>query len=340
MQGRSAQTGFTLIELMVSLTIGLFIILGVLVVYVGGIRSYSVNDALSRVQESGRFAMEFLSRDIRQAGFQAGCTTVNNLLDETDDEYSELLHFFAGGISGWNNDAGAFADDLVGYQPGTDVLLLKNAANLTGVTASGNTPANANTIQITAASGIPRGTIILVADSIGCDLFQKANNANAQSLTRGAGGGGGFVPGNKNPGTNDFSHQYDDEMQIFQFDSMLYYVGTGTGGGPALRRARLQSDGKLGGDVELVSNIQSMQVEYGVDSDNDNNVNSYETADAIGNWDQVLSARLSLLVSDETDNVLEVAADALPAPFQAVDTSDRRLRRVFTSTVALRNKLP
>ncbi len=340
MQGRSSvEKGFTLIELMVSLTIGLFIILGVLVVYVGGLRSYSVNDALSRVQESGRFALEFLARDVRVAGFQAGCDSVNNLLNETSSDYSEDLHLVAGGIKGWDDSAGDYSDDMYNYEAGTDVLLVKNAATETGLVASGNTPANANTINLTTASGIDKGTIILVADSEGCDLFQTRNNANASTLTRGA-SSNNPGPGNKNPGSNDFSHQYDGDMEIYTLDARLYYIGEGGNGRPALRRTSLTEDGVLDDDAELVSGIEDMQIEYGVDTDDDQNVDEYQDASEVADWDEVLAARISLLAAGDTENVLEVETESLPAPYNAEDTSDKRLRKVFTATVALRNKLP
>lgn len=338
-QGRISERGFSLIELMVSMTIGLFIILGVLVVYVGGIRSFAVNDALSRVQESGRFALEFLARDIRVAGFQAGCSSVNNLLNETGSGYSEDLHLVAGGIKGWNNSAGDFSAQLTNYQTGTDVLLLKNSASDTGLSATGNTPKNANVINLTSASGVEKGEILLVADAGGCDLFQNRSNASAHGLTRGA-SNNNPGPGNKNPGANDFSHQYDGDMDIYRLQSRLYYIGRGSNGFPALRRASLSAGGTLGGDAELVGGIENMQIEYGVDTNSDASVDVYRDASAVTNWGRVLSARISLLVAGEAERVLEVATDTLPAPFDTVDTSDRRLRKVFISTVALRNKLP
>lgn len=338
MQGRVGENGFSLIELMVSLAIGLFIILGVLVVYVGGIRSYSVNDALSRVQESGRFAIEFIARDVRVAGFQAGCDSVNNLLNESGSNYSEDLHLLGGGIKGWDNSAGTFASELSNYEAGTDVILLKNTATGTALTATGNTPKIANTINLDSASGIAAGEIILVADAQGCDLFQNRSDANATALTRGA-SNNNPGPGNKNPGKNSFSHRYDGDLDIFRFKARLYYIGQGGNGRPALRRITLSENGILEGDAELVSGVEDMQIEYGVDTDGDQSVDVYQDAASLPDWEQVLAARIYLLVAGETGNVLEIATDSLPEPFDAVDTSDKRLRKVFTSTVALRNRL-
>ncbi|SEG76880.1 PilW family protein [Marinobacterium lutimaris] len=345
MHGRSVEKGFTLIELMVSLTIGLFIILGVLVVYVGGLRSYAVNDALSRVQENGRFALEFLSRDVRQTAYQPICE-INNLLDVEAGTAAADLYLVGAGIEGWDDEAGDYSANLSNYQAETDVLMLKNMATSTRLEASGNTPANANNIGLTSASGITAGSIILVVDADPdeqrCDLFQKVNNENGSNLAlAGSGGGSGNSPspGNINQ-NNDFSHQYDGEIDVYQLQTLIYYIGEGSDGRVGLRRRALSSDGSLSNDVPLVSGVEDMQIEYGQDTDGDRNVDIYRDASQVTDWDEVLSIRVHLLVAGETDNVLETRSDTLPAPFATVGTSDRRLRKVFTSTVALRNKLP
>ena len=61
--------GFTLIELMISLAIGSIILGAVLYIFLSNSQTYRLNEAQSRVQENGRFALEFLTREIRHAGF-------------------------------------------------------------------------------------------------------------------------------------------------------------------------------------------------------------------------------------------------------------------------------
>ena len=67
-----AQRGFTLTSLLVSLVLGGFLVAGMLSVFLGGLETFRTTDALARMQESGRFALEILRRDLRQAGF-VGC---------------------------------------------------------------------------------------------------------------------------------------------------------------------------------------------------------------------------------------------------------------------------
>jgi type IV pilus assembly protein PilW len=334
------EVGFSLVELMIAMLIGLFIVLGVVLVYASAVRTQVLNESLSRVQENGRFAVSFLSRDIRMAGYDGGCTTaVNNLLDETDGDYNADLLTLGSAVSGWDNSAGDHAAYLTGYTAGTDVISLQHAANDTGLVANGNTPANAANINLTTQSGIPAGTIILVSDYEGCDLFQNRSNANATNLNRGA-SGSNPGPGNKNPGHNNFSHRYDGDIQIFQFESVVYYIGDGANGRPALRRVRFsQGIGAGNPSEELVSDIADMQIEYGVDADGDRDPENFVNAGAVANWDDVIAVRLWLLTEGQNGNVLETPQQ-LPAPFNGLDVSDRRLRRVFTATSAIRNRLP
>jgi type IV pilus assembly protein PilW len=63
------ESGLTLVELMVAMTIGLFLVLVIATLFVGAKQTYRVQDNLARVQENGRFAMEMLGRNIRDAGY-------------------------------------------------------------------------------------------------------------------------------------------------------------------------------------------------------------------------------------------------------------------------------
>jgi type IV pilus assembly protein PilW len=83
-----------------------------------------------------------------------------------------------------------------------------------------------------------------------------------------------------------------------------------------------------------------MQITYGIDTDGDNIVNQFVTADNVGagNWDRVLSVRVGLLVrstaanAPETDTIVYAVNDVNVGPM-----NDQRKRRALTTTVFLRN---
>ncbi|MGH8148337.1 MAG: PilW family protein, partial [Rhodanobacteraceae bacterium] len=74
---RRHATGFTLVELMVAMVLGLIVIAGVTSVFLSGQQSFRTNGALADVQDSSRIAFELMARDIRQAGL-TGCNSTND----------------------------------------------------------------------------------------------------------------------------------------------------------------------------------------------------------------------------------------------------------------------
>ncbi|MEH6576686.1 MAG: PilW family protein [Amphritea sp.] len=62
------QQGFSLIELMIASVIGLLLLSAVLATFISSSRTYRLQESMSRVQESGRFVLEMMSVDIREAG--------------------------------------------------------------------------------------------------------------------------------------------------------------------------------------------------------------------------------------------------------------------------------
>jgi type IV pilus assembly protein PilW len=89
----------------------------------------------------------------------------------------------------------------------------------------------------------------------------------------------------------------------------------------------------------LIEGVENMQILYGEDTDGDGSANYYVPADEIVNMDRVVAVRVSLLVRSPEDNL---TAEPVPYTYNGATTTptDRRLRRVFTSTFGLRNRLP
>lgn len=90
----SKVSGFSLIELMIALAIGMFVVLGAIQVFLANQASLRLTDGLAKVQENGRFALELMSRDIRMAGYPAdsfGGTRIRGIgggqLDSVSIEY-------------------------------------------------------------------------------------------------------------------------------------------------------------------------------------------------------------------------------------------------------------
>lgn len=333
---RFSNLGFSLIELMISLALGLIIVGVIIGVFLGTSQTYRTQDAMSQIQESGRFAIELLSRDIRQIGFRGACmpeASINSLLDTNN----AIFDFDLGSLNGWHQSAGTYAAIMNNYVPQTDTLLIKNAESM-DVKPSGNTPANAGTVNLNGSSGIPKGQIVIISDIESCDIFQNTANDNANTLTRGA---ASMNPGNINP-SNNLSKQYDSNAQLFTFNSSIYYVGesTATPGENALRRISY----RLGvpDDQELIVGVEDFRVRYGVDNTNDGQINEYVNAAVIqtnNDWENVKSIRIYLVIgSPNSDNVVD-NNQQLSFDGGVWNAPDRRMYQVFSSTIGIRNRL-
>ena len=335
------QSGLSLIELMIAITLSLLLIAGVLQIFLSSKQTYSTNTALARVQESGRFAMDFLTYDIRNAGYKGQCMgEPNNMLDSTVNLFN-----LNDPIEGWNDEAPAL---LAGKNvvADSDVLLLKLATGAGDFIADGNNKSTLPNMDIdsvksgTNSTGIPAGTITLVSDALGCDIFQNTSDGNANVLQQ---SGGNVKPGNKNPSSNPkqyWGHNYTGEVEILTLQNAIYYLQENNGRPPSLARERLQTSGTTAGFIaeELVEGIQDMQITYGVAGAN-RQVTDYVDADAVANWDNVVSVRISLLaVSADTNVVPENQVIAFNG--DDVEITNRRLAQVFTTTVGIRNRLP
>lgn len=339
-QRTSRQRGISLTELMIALALGSLLTVATVSLFSGTRNTHRTVEALSRAQENGRFAIDLLVSEIRQAGFDAGCSTApNNLLNEQDETYRPELYDFSNPVRGWR-DAGE--NSLTRYIAGNDTVLIVHAAPASGATASGNTPANANTIQLSGSSAVKQGQVLMVADSEGCDIFQNRSNDNAASLARGS-GGGSHRPGNKNPANADFSHAYGPDMDIQLLRSAVYFIGEGTGGMPALRRA-LHDRGTTPTQEELVEGIVALRLCFGTDDDADQDTDTYQTADNVTDWSSVRSVRVTLVAvgpsggRSETPQRLGITECDGTEAF--IEPPERRVGVVFTTSVAMRNALP
>lgn len=346
---KTSQLGLTIVELMVGLVLGLFLLGGVLHIYIGSSQTYRTTESLSRVQESGRFAVDFLADDLRRAGYKGVCSQdveVTNHLDEGHEDYDDALFAFNEPLRGWESSAGDYAGLLTNYRANTDVLLVKHAGVASGLVASAVNQSVAAAITLTSASGINQGQILMISNVEGCDIFQNASNPNASNLNRG--NPGGAAPGNKNPSSSPFSTAYSGAVEIAEFRSLIYYIGAGQSGLPSLRRIRAD-DGNVGGSEELVEGVIDMELCYGVDTNQDYGADSYVSADAVADWSEVVAVRMSLLaISPEVNVATEApafqyagcdgaAVNATQAEYP--EFGERRLAQVYTSTVALRNRL-
>lgn len=310
------QRGLTLVEVMVALAIGMLLIAGVAQVFLASRQSYRFQEALSRVQENGRYATELISRDIRQTGF-AGCASLVSITPSIVAPSPPLVAYGRGAYM--LGLASVTAANPFLATPGTDVLTLR-MLQPDAVVLSDDMVAVNDSLTIAAnPRGFGAGDILAVADCNAMDIFRADAVAGTGPVT--------LAP-NANLG-----QAYLQGALLTRFNEVSYFIRPGASGVPALWRR------DFGGDMELIEGVEDLWLRYGIDLDNNGVPDVYLQADAVTDWGQVRSARLSLLLVSTEDRV---NVDPQPFTFRGVATvpADNRLRQVVTTTVGLRNRLP
>lgn len=135
------------------------------------------------------------------------------------------------------------------------------------------------------------------------------------------------LAGQVRPGT-------DVVITIAHVQMSAYYIGTNAQGEPALFRMSLINNGGLQAQ-EIIEGAEDLQVLYGEDTDGDGIANRYARAHEV-NMDNVVSVRYSLLLRSEDYITSEPQVYMYNGEEHTAD--DHRLRRVFGSTVKLRNR--
>jgi len=375
---RRRHAGLTLIELLISIVIGLLVVGALLVVFFGARSAYRSGDSLARVQEAGRFAVEYVAQDARMAGYN-GCRSRN--LSSTF-RYPTLVNITAqptvafngadDAVIGFENGAGWTNATTIARVAGSDVLSFRRATGVPVAVSANSDPANRTvTLLRNTIPALRKGDIAVLANCDRAMLFRVTNDLDpakddeptvlayaAATGSEPANATGVSIPAFNLPVWDDTANvRLGTRAEVTRFVEASYFVGQVpvdcNDGDPdpskRCRRALYRAAGAVA--EELVSNVEDMDIVYGIDADEDGDVDGHWTAAQVaanGGWGRVVSARISLLVAGQENNVTTGAQsqtfvlrdtnnDGVPDA-QAPAQSDGRLRHVFTTTVSLRNR--
>lgn len=340
----AGQQGLTLIEIMIALLIGAFLLGGVLQVFTNTRQTYRVQDNMSRLQENARLAMEFLSFDVRMSGF-LGCPSLANITPNIIAEPKNpnpnigipAFSFTAGElVRGANNVANNWSANACSAsnlcKASSDTITLQFGGSC-DAHLIGNLASNNANIQVPATNtcNVQQYDTLLISDCVTADIFvatNVSNGAGTQTIAHAA---------DQNTGPM-LSRAYPADAELFQLRSFTYFIRTGNSGLPSLWRLDNSKAASVTNPIELVEGVEDMQITYGADTDADGVPNYYVPAGTAGlDLTKVSGVRISLLMTTLEDSL---AATAATYVYNGVTTTpgDRRVRRVFTTTIGLRNQ--
>ncbi|MEM7359811.1 MAG: PilW family protein [Pseudomonadota bacterium] len=349
-----AQQGYTLIELLVGLLIGLFLSGAAIQSYLSTKETYTITQNVNRVQEDSRFATFFLSRDLRETTNLGCIKAVRNMLPAAvDNNLTDLLVK----VGGWDHDDTSLGDEVNldgnyavqtnrtkwrGLNNGTnqqlpdeidsisfsDSIVIKKITPVEGATITAT--ADATTFNVTGYTP-QTNEILIIGDCFRSDQFQVGAVTGTSSYT--------VTP---NPSTTTFGQNWGPSARLYSVTFTNYYVGLRSGASvPSLFRL----DSAVGATAEeLVEGVESMQVLYGLDLDNDGDANRYVSARDLSaaEWEDLVSIRVGLLfvapggIDEETAEASQTYSLAGGIDFTTA-VGDRDLRYVANVTVKTRN---
>ena len=362
---RRLHHGFSLVELMVALTLALIVTAGVLSVFVGTRTVYQSTSGVASLTESGSFALNFLEQSIRGAGYvacnHATLSTNVNLLDATGQP---LAYDFRYGVEGYEANANLpnggsvtlpstptadqsgsdwtpaldsefFAALTKGAVSGSDVLVIRSSTPRTAEAyLAADVASGATEIQVTSGSALTALQPAAISDCTESVTFLVAPSASP------TGGSPATIKL-----TNSLPIGFSTGAVITPVTTLVYYIGIGSDGDAALRCLQLQGGAATGDspflDQEMVPDIENMQVLYGIDTTGTQTASTYLTADQVADFSTVVSVKVAVLAASPANLATPIPGSTLP-PFNLLGTpvsvpNDTRKRRVFTTTVTVRS---
>ncbi len=367
-----SQKGVSLIELMIGLLLGSLLLLGVFKIYQSMKHSINLVQAEAELQENARFSFAVISSIVQNAG-KYGCVTSierahRSLVDNTDTIIAQTFHP-EHGIEGWeatgtgraatynaaldaavittpNNhwypSQNTVIDSRTKSVPHSDILKIWYTKK-----ASATVSAVSGGVLTMSAIDLEAGNIIAISDCQSLTFAQVCSCDTADATTcegnderADVSVGSCNTPGNK---TMDFSQLNIPTSNLYILDEVIFFIGKrddNRDNPPSLYVRHLGSNATPDVAEEILEGVESMQILYGEDSSGDYSADAYISANQVVNWQRVVSLKISLLLRSTKKQVFtqQQVVNFNGAPITYSDTTDKHLRRVFSSTISLRNR--
>ena len=340
---RTRQRGMTLVELMVALTLGLFLIAGVINVFLANKEASQVETALARLQENGRIALDMLVSDLRDA-YYIGCGSRARFIDvmATGVDWE--------GMQGWERQSGGWSPGLpaalntaIGGSAriGSDVLYLAHGRRLQAQTSADVTRLSTSVPLSSNTECISNGETVIMSTCSHASLFRVTNTPACD------GSATSFHFSLSGNSRSNLQVEYPAGTELFQAFEKLWYVrDTGrerTGLDIPVYGLYRRTNGQ---EEEMVEGVEYLQVLYGhkPDADSTRFVPAGDS-DLDFSSDDIVAVRIALLIQSfelvlDAPDTLDYAV--LDESIGSTGTTyshngDRTLRRVFQTTVLMKN---
>lgn len=344
------QRGFSLIELMIALVLGLIVTGAALAFFLTSKRTYATTESLGRLQEGGRAAFELMSRDVREAGANpcSSRATVVNLLRDGDSAWWQAWHDGVRGFTAAMPAPGTASGNGVGQRvAGTDAIDLHLATDGDYRVVQHTTPSAV--LSLNSADGLAVGDLLLACNLDYALVFQATGlAANAVqhnggtgtpgncgqefryergTCAAGASGDAGYclyvTPGT--PASAQCLKRGSTPAHVARIGTARWYIGHNATGGRSLYRAWIiNRSGTAVPDaiapVEISDGVTGMVLRY-----REAGTSAFVDASAVTDWRRVHAVQVQLQLEGDRGGL-------------AAGTDGRALTRPLSTTIAIRNR--
>ena len=311
------QRGFTLVELMIAMLLGLMVIAGVGSIYLANRQIYLTSQNLSEYQENLRYVSELLTKDIRQADGTA-CRKRQAYRYEPQSLIPQKSEY-GGGYVRWDFGIEGFAGDVASVDRsfGTTVAARVTGTDALRVTSAGGTVYGddeySQTNQTLRLPSVPSGSLSILCNLETAGLFADEDAVDNTTVTFPTDWSGTFVDNN------------DGSTRISGFSQIFWYLGCNglaacdTASGRSLYRGK--NNMAEGGDTPkpVISGVRDLQFEYLARG-------AIDYAGMVASWNDVIAVRVTVEM---------FPPDVGSMPGSAPDPLAPRL----THVIALRNRI-
>jgi type IV pilus assembly protein PilW len=335
------QLGLSLVELMISITLGLILMAGVVQMFASSMVTFKSQQSISRIQETGRLAIEFMSKDIRAAG-NYGCGKLDpanpvKALQNGSLDMGGLHRDFNVSIQGYNSVSdipspltAATALGMASVAAGQNIIVVRSALDVglpvTRLNEDDKVFAFTSQTDVVnnCVEGVCIGAAVVVGDCYGARAFKVSDLAVTTGEVT-------ITPVASTPAwdSTNIPEQFKTG-EVAPLKTVVYFIANGTSGSPSLFQ-RTNTDANA---VELLEGVERMNISYARSVSRE----TYSTASIIGtNWADVVSVRIELVVRGSNSNAVD-----FPQPYTlssgTVTPTDKYMRQVFSTTINLRNR--
>lgn len=324
------QSGFTLVELLVAMVIGLLVMAGATQLFISSQQSYRFQTALANMQDAGRFALDTVAQELRQADFSGGCAPsqmTNHLrnIDDTGNAHNA--------IQAWSDTSTSnFASQLLNPIENQHSIVFRGGLiTRTGfadnsLTVSSNSPFTLNRN----VDSLYRNQLVLLQGLQTCDVFYNASNSDSvlQKAT-----GAGWLGNND---ADSIFYSVGQNVSLSALNSALYYIGQDPDNDVPSSLMRLNLSQRTPRNEIVASNVVAMRTAFLMD---DEYLPPEQLSDA--QWEDVRALRISLIVQSDQANLRRTPTSIATGNFRddnAFTADDGRLYQAFTTTISLRNR--